>query len=106
MTVSPLATDAETRAMANGLASTLPCPIMLAACSVRSSVAGTDPSKVRTPMSCGTKPSDAAALVSSWALMSRAWPTKAVLHDLAKSVRNGTLPSTRPLARTRPVSVS
>ena len=49
----PAATDADTVATVSGLASTLPWPIMSAACSSASPEAGTEPAKAWTPSAPG-----------------------------------------------------
>src|SRR4051812_33789723 len=49
VTGAPAATDAEAVATLNGLASTLPCPIMSAACSTESPEVGTLPPNAWTP---------------------------------------------------------
>ncbi len=94
----PLATEADASATANGLASTLPWPIMLAACSVSLSVTGTEPPNTGTPRSSSRYPSFLAVSASCWAEIVRDWPTNAVLHESAKSLLNGTAPSTSPSA--------
>lgn len=56
--VCPAATEAATVAMASGEASTLPCPIIDAACSVVSASAGTDPANAGTLGLASPRPSE------------------------------------------------
>ena len=95
MTREPAATDAVTVATVSGLASTLPWPIMSTACSTSLPDVGTVPPNACTPRPPDSPyPSAAAASASCCGVTLPRLPTKAALHDCAKSVRNGTVPST------------
>ena len=94
-TLAPLAMDAVTAAMPSGLTSTLPCPIMDAACSVApDAVAGTRLVAAVTAIDGGVvSPSaDAAEARSAWVTVS-AWLITAVLHEWANAVVHGIVPS-------------
>ncbi len=83
---TPESTAAATMAIDNGLASTLPCPIMSAARVTRSLSAGTEPLYEGSPRSHEAPiPNWDAVLDSSLPVSLWAKPTIVVLQDAAKS---------------------
>ena len=92
-TVAPLATEAATVAMASGETSTLPWPIIDAACSVPVASGGTDPTNAGRPRSKASPMPRAAAALARSAWETVVWAAmNAVLHELATAVRNETRP--------------
>ena len=94
-TGAPLATDPAMTAAASGDISTLPWPIMEAACSVPSASPGTEPRNAAAPRDGASTatPRDVAADSSwAWLTLSRAL-MNAVLQECAKASRRVTEPS-------------
>lgn len=93
----PLATVEATPAMASGLATTRPCPIAAATCSVGSFGAGNDPPLAAMARSGFVpKPNAVAALPSASVGRSLAKPMNAVLHEIAKAREKGSAGSASP----------
>ena len=95
--------------MAAGLASTRPWPMDAAASSTSDSSLGTLPVSTGVPSAHSSPmPTEAAAAVRAPGSSRDDSPTKAVLHERAKSVRNGTSPSweSSTLRNARPATVA
>ena len=83
--------------MASGEATIRSCPIIIAAWPTLLVGGGTLASAAGSPSaSLRPSPKSAAASVSAFGFSSPASETKAVLHDCAKSRRNGTAPAASP----------
>ncbi|MCY1311527.1 hypothetical protein D9M70_618350 [compost metagenome] len=89
-----MATDPAITAAANGESSTLPCPIMEAACSVPSASPGTEPRKASAPSpGASTATPREVAADSSWAWLTESRAAmKAVLQECANASRSVTDP--------------
>src|SRR5437588_2782822 len=93
----PLPAAAATRAMVRGLANARPWPIDAAATSAVSAGTGNWPDDAaRGSVHLVPNPKARAASARTWGVRRPDRPTKAVLHERAKSVRNGTAPGDSP----------